>query len=184
VISIGTPGPYGLCYTYGMTASQLASLLVGVAIGSVGSVLVTLIVDWLKERRERLRHWEDRRLDAYVDFARGAKEGMWYLFRVAAYLGNDRNPEPLSMEQAKPFLANAYEKRDAAFEYLTLVGSNELVERCREWTAEITKMRLMVNTEEHAPDVWAELVNNARAARDRYHESARRDLKVPRLSPR
>jgi hypothetical protein len=54
-------------------AAQLPGLL-GVLIGAIGTIVATSLADRTRWKRSQGIRWDERRLDAYVEFARSIKE--------------------------------------------------------------------------------------------------------------
>src|SRR5690242_17412072 len=112
---------------------QQLPALIGVVIGALGSYLAVVRGDQARFRREQAARWEERRLAVYTDYARTLKQAVTLTYRVAAHLGNDPHPHPLSPEEAAPLLAEAGLARDPAGEALLLLGSTAVVEKARVW---------------------------------------------------
>jgi len=49
--------------------------LIGVAVGTVGTIVATGLADRSRWRRRQSVRWDERRLDAYVAFARARRSG-------------------------------------------------------------------------------------------------------------
>lgn len=159
-------------------STELTALL-GVAVGALLSWLATELTERSRFRRARRIHWRDRRLDAYLEFAVATKKYMAVLFRIGASLGVDPVPERLSLDEAQPLLAVAFEERDSAFERMRLVGSETLVLAAQAWVASMLTMRKSLD----APDAltserWKALIENVSAKRSEFHRLAQLDLGV------
>ncbi|MYW20578.1 hypothetical protein GT039_34690, partial [Streptomyces sp. SID2955] len=86
---------------------QQLPALIGVVIGALGSYLAVVRSDRARFRREEAARWEERRLAVYSEYARTLKRAVTLTYRVAAHLGNDPHPHPLSPDEAAPLLAQA-----------------------------------------------------------------------------
>lgn len=150
--------------------------LTGVVLGALGSYLSVMHGDRARFRREQAARWGERRLKAYADYAQSLKAIVSVLFRAAAHCGNDRNPHPVEPDEAAPRLDSANEARDLAWETMLLLGASDVVDAGREWAVAIAEMERFVQARTHAPDDWSTLVENQRAARQRYYAASRRDL--------
>lgn len=75
---------------------QQLPALMGVVIGALGSYLAVVRSDRARLRRESEARWEERRLAVYSDYARTVKTSVTLTYRVAAHLGNDPHPHPLT----------------------------------------------------------------------------------------
>ncbi|WP_431044213.1 hypothetical protein ACQUSR_21465 [Streptomyces sp. P1-3] len=158
---------------------QQLPALIGVVIGALGSYVAIMRGDQARFRRERAARWEERRLTAYADYARSLKKSVTLTYRVAAHLGNDPHPHPLSPEEAAPHLAAATDARDPAGEALLMLGALDVVERAREWVVAVMDMEAFLREQTHSPETWSALLQRQRDARERYYAAVRRDLALP-----
>ncbi|MFH8798453.1 hypothetical protein ACH4F6_02455 [Streptomyces sp. NPDC017936] len=157
---------------------QLPTLL-GVVIGALGSYLALARSDRERFRRERGERWEERRLAVYAEYARTLKKSVTLTYRVAAHLGNDPHPHPLSLEEAEPLLAQAAEARDPSGEALLMLGSREVVERARTWVTAVLEMERFLRSGTRDPRAWQALLEGQRAGREGYYAAVRDDLGLP-----
>lgn len=158
---------------------QQLPALIGVVIGALGSYLAVMRGDQARFRREQVARWEERRLTAYADYARALKKSVTLTYRVAAHLGNDPHPHPLSPQEAASQLADATDARDPAGEALLMLGSPDVVDRAREWVVAVMDMEGFLRDQTHSPQAWSDLLQCQRAARERYYAAVRRDLALP-----
>ncbi|MFS4097165.1 hypothetical protein [Streptomyces sp. AF1A] len=158
---------------------QQLPALIGVVIGALGSYLAAMRGDQARFRREQAARWEERRLAVYTDYARTLKKAVSLTYRVAAHLGNDPHPHPLSPEEAAPLLAEAELGRDPAGEALLLLGSREVVEKARVWVVTLLEMERFVRQRTRDPEAWRELLERQRAGREGYYAAVREDLALP-----
>ncbi|WP_405877339.1 hypothetical protein OG762_02510 [Streptomyces sp. NBC_01136] len=158
---------------------QQLPALIGVVIGALGSYLAIVRGDQARFRRERAARWEERRLTAYSDYARCLKKTVILTYRIAAHLGNDPHPHPLSPEEAAPQLAEALDARDPAWEALLLLGAPEVVEKARAWAVVTVEMQRFLRERTHAPELWQSMLEQQRACREAYYTAVRSDLALP-----
>ncbi|MGA5563814.1 hypothetical protein ACPCUV_21940 [Streptomyces platensis] len=158
---------------------QQLPALIGVVIGALGSYFVSMRGDQVRFRREQAAQWDERRLTAYADFARALKKSVTLTYRIAAHLGNDPHPHPLSPEEAAPHLAEATDARDPAGEALLMLGTPDVVEKAREWVVVVMEMEAFLRDRTHRPETWAAMLQRQRTAREGYYAAVRRDLALP-----
>ncbi|MFE9611841.1 hypothetical protein [Streptomyces sp. NPDC006012] len=158
---------------------QQLPALIGVVIGALGSYLASTRGDQARFRREQAARWDEKRLTAYADYARSLKKSVTLAYRIAAHLGNDPHPYPLSPEEAAPHLADATEARDPAGEALLMLGTPDVVEKAREWVVVVMEMEGFLRDQTHGPQAWSTMLKRQRAARERYYAAVRRDLALP-----
>ncbi|WP_369229954.1 hypothetical protein AB5J56_03675 [Streptomyces sp. R21] len=158
---------------------QQLPALIGVIVGALGSYLVVVRGDQVRFRREQAARWEERRLAVYSEYARYLKKSITLTYRVASHLGNDPHPHPLSPEDAAPLLAEAAVGRDPAGEALLLLGSDEVVQKAREWVLVVIEMERFLDDRIQDPEGWQALLERQRASRGLYYAAIRRDLSLP-----
>ncbi|MFJ4623304.1 hypothetical protein [Streptomyces sp. NPDC088812] len=158
---------------------QQLPALIGVVIGALGSYLALVRSDRERFRREASARWEERRLAVYADYARTLKKSVTLTYRVAAHLGNDPHPHPMSPAEAEPLLAEATEARDPSGEALIMLGSREVVERARVWVTTVMEMERFLRESTHDPRAWQALLERQRAGREGYYAAVRDDLDLP-----
>ncbi|WP_367319036.1 hypothetical protein [Streptomyces sp. HUAS ZL42] len=158
---------------------QQLPALVGVVIGALGSYLVVVRGDQVRFRREQAARWEERRLAVYADYAQSVKKTVTVTYRVASELGNGTHPDPLTLEEAKPLLAEANTGRDPSGEALIMLGSPAVVEQARAWVVTAMEMERFVREGRRDPQAWQALLDRQRAGRERYYAAVREDLGLP-----
>lgn len=172
--------PAAAIYRVAMSAFiQQLPALIGVVIGALGSYLASTRGDRARFRREQAARWEERRLTTYADYARSLKKSVTLAYRIAAHLGNDPHPHPLSPEEAAPHLAEATDARDPAGEALLMLGTPDVVEKAREWVVVVMEMEGFLRDQTHSPETWSTMLKRQRAAREKYYAAVRRDLALP-----
>ncbi len=157
---------------------QLPALL-GVIVGALGSYVAITRGDRIRFQREQAARWEERRLAVYTEYARVLKQTVSLTYRVAAHLGNDPHPHPLSPEEAVPHFTQAAEARDPAGEALLMLGSPDVVDQAREWVLLVIRMEQFLRQDTHDPEAWTALLERQRTARQAYYAAVRRDLALP-----
>lgn len=157
------------------TTAQLLPLA-GVAVGAILSWGAGALSERSRFRRDRRSRLQDDRIAAYADFSAAAKESMSILFRVAASRGLDAQTESMSLQDALPLLADAYHRREAAFERVRLIGDDAVWQAARRWVAGIYEMRAAVDNPDLTADGWNKLVGEANAGRSEFHMVARREI--------
>jgi hypothetical protein len=155
---------------------QQLPALIGVVIGALGSYLAIVRGEQVRFRRERTARWEERRLTVYTDYARCLKRTITLTYRIAAHLGNDPHPYPLSPEEAAPLLAEAADAGDPAGEALLLLGTPDVVEKARTWVVVAMEMERFLRGRTHDPEAWQALLARQRAGREAYYAAVREDL--------
>lgn len=158
---------------------QQLPALIGVIVGALGSYMAITRGDRIRFQREQAARWEERRLAIYTEYARVLKQSVTLTYRVAAHLGNDPHPHPLSPDEAEPHFTEAADARDPAGEALLMLGAPDVVDKARVWVLTVIEMERFLRDATRDPDAWAGLLERQRAARQGYYAAVRRDLTLP-----
>ncbi|MDG4797194.1 hypothetical protein [Micromonospora sp. WMMD1082] len=149
-------------------ATQLPALL-GVLVGTVGTIVATSLADRSRWRRNQTVRWDERRLDAYAEFARALKEVHTIAGRlIGGY--RDRDAELAA-------LAEADFRHTLAWENVLLLGDGPAVTAARAWRDAVWDIERLArdrSTDHQLPD----LLHRANEARDRFYDAARGGLGV------
>ncbi|WP_433457637.1 hypothetical protein [Micromonospora sp. CA-248212] len=86
--------------------TQLPALL-GVLVGTLGTILATTLTDRARWRRSQSTRWDERRLDAYVDYAHALKESYAVALRMTADLRPESHSHPIDREGGLARLAES-----------------------------------------------------------------------------
>ncbi|MFK0111525.1 hypothetical protein [Streptomyces sp. NPDC091217] len=158
---------------------QQLPALIGVVIGALGSYLAVVRGDRARFRREQEARWDERRLSVYAEWAQALKKTVSVDYRVAAHLGNDPHPHPLSPQEAEPLLAAAQSERDPYGEKLIMLGDPAVVAKAQEWVVTVMEMERFLREERHDPETWRALLERQRDGRDAFYAAVREDLTLP-----
>jgi hypothetical protein len=158
---------------------QQLPALIGVVIGALGSYWAVVRGERVRFLREREARWEERRLSVYTDYARALKKSVTLTYRVAASLGNDPHPHPLTPEEAAPLIEEATGARDPHGEALLMLGDPEVVAKAREWVVTLLEMEAFLRERTENPGAWQALLERQRAGREGYYTAVRNDLALP-----
>ncbi|MGC5333248.1 hypothetical protein [Micromonospora sp. DT62] len=160
-------------------ASIVAQLpaLIGVLIGTVGTIVATSVADRARWKRNQGVRWDDRRLDAYVEFARVIKE----IHAVAVRMLADERPHSrghrIDREEGLAQLADADVRRTLAWESLLLLGNAATVSAARDWRDAVWGIEMVARGLRQGDD-HADLLQRANEARDLFYRAARGGLGV------
>ncbi|MEU4643408.1 hypothetical protein [Micromonospora sp. NPDC023814] len=115
----------------GGVVAQLPALL-GVLIGTI---VATSVVDRTRWKRNQTVRWDDRRLDAYVEFAQVLKEIHAIAVRMFASARPSSRGHQIDQEEGLARLADADVRHTLAWESVLLLGAPR---RCRRHVAGAT----------------------------------------------
>ncbi|WBB52579.1 hypothetical protein [Verrucosispora sp. WMMD573] len=167
-------------------AAQLPALL-GVLVGAVGTIVATSLADRSRWRRNQTVRWDERRLDAYAEFARALKEAHTIASRlIGGYL--DRDAELAA-------LAEADFRHTLSWENVLLLGDGPTVTAARAWRDSVWAVERLARDGPNRDDAWdgsnrddawdgsnrdelPGLLHQANEARDAFYTAARNGLGV------
>ncbi|MFG1779765.1 hypothetical protein ACGFIR_27050 [Micromonospora sp. NPDC049051] len=162
----------------GSIVTQLPALI-GVLVGTIGTIVATSLADRTRWKRNQSVRWDDRRLDAYVEFARVIKE----IHAVANRMLVDERPHSrghrMDREEGLTRLADADVRHTLAWESLLLLGDASTVSAAREWRDAVWQIERVARGLDPGDDHdLADLLHRANEARDLFYRAARGGLGV------
>lgn len=107
--------------------------LIGVLIGAIGTIVATSVADRTRWKRNQSVRWDDRRLDAYVEFGRVVKEIHAIAVRMLASDRPQSRGHRMDREEGLARLAEADVRRTLAWESVLLLGDASTVSAARDW---------------------------------------------------
>ncbi|GIJ23046.1 hypothetical protein [Micromonospora lutea] len=149
-------------------ATQLPALL-GVLVGTIGTIVATSLADRSRWRRNQTVRWDERRLDAYAEFARALKEA----HTIASRLSGGH----LDRDAALAELAEADFRHTLAWENVLLLGDAPTVLAARAWRDTVWAVERLAR-DGQADDERPTLLHRANEARDDFYRAARGGLGV------
>ena len=168
-----------------MSVASQALPLVGVAIGAAVSLMVSAVNERTKWRRQQSVRWDERRLNAYAEYAHAVKELSNRYKRLAIARGVTTGSVPLEPTYAiLEELAAAEAHRSALAETIWLLGDVDAN------TAAVKLNHALWHLEWLARGIpttgvatWAEAFLEFREARKEFLKAARLDLGVQGTQP-
>ncbi|MGW4501416.1 hypothetical protein ACWENR_22720 [Micromonospora sp. NPDC004336] len=160
----------------GSVVAQLPALI-GVLIGTVGTIVATSVADRTRWKRNQSIRWDDRRLDAYVEFAQVIKEIHAVATRMLAEERPHSRGHRMGREEGLARLADADVRHTLAWEGVLLLGDASTVSAAREWRNAVWKIEGAARGLDAGDDA-DELLLRANEARDHFYRAARGGLGV------
>lgn len=144
--------------------------LTGVVVG----VVATGWAEWVRWRRGQAVRWDERRVDAYAEYAKAIKK----IHMIA--LGIVGLGEPINREAGLEMLVQAEAHRTEVWEMMLLLADQATAHAAERWrnavTHEVEFARGLRN--DAGPDDWIVAVRSADEARDHFYEAARTSVNV------
>jgi hypothetical protein len=155
-------------------------VLAGVVVGALASYFTTAATESARWKRTLDSRWDDRRVEAYVSYARAVKDITRIVAAFAAGKSLTIHSGPLSVTQEHlENLELASSNRATAWETVLLLGHRDAIVAARNWHESVWRLDWTVRIKE---DATSEDYEAARAvvnrAREIFYESARLDLQV------
>ncbi len=166
-----------------MILLQQLPALIGVLIGALASFLVTRTNDQTRWRRRHAARWDQRRLEAYVDYGRAVKPMIHVASAVAGHRGFYPTMPPMSLEEARDRFVLANEARAEKWEMVLLLGDPATIAAARAWHKAVWRMWHVAGRDTTTQEDWDEVFLNSGRARHEFYEEARRDLGVGGAPP-
>lgn len=157
--------------------TQLPALL-GVLVGTLGAILATSLADRARWRRSQSIRWDERRLDAYVDYAHALKESHAVALRMTADLRPGSHSHPIGREDGLARLATSDARRTIVWENLLLLGDEPTVAAAAVWRDAVWQVERLARGIIEPPQDVSRLLTSVNEARDGYYRAARRSLGV------
>jgi hypothetical protein len=149
--------------------------LIGVVVG----VAATGWADRVRWKRGQTVRWDERRVDAYAEYARAIKRIHMTTLRMVSSRLTDR-AEKINREDGLAMLAQADAHRTEAWESVLLLADQETTYAAFRWqnivAGEVEFARSRPNDGES--DDWKAAVRNADEARDSFYAAARKSVNV------
>lgn len=145
--------------------------LIGVAVGTLGTILATSVSDRAKWTRAQAVRWDERRVDAYATFARAVKEMHLLATRLT------RHP-PTNPDADLDALEEAVSECSKAWEGVLLLGDAATVGAAREWRDAVYQLVSDARGRADEPFDREAAVRRTDEGRDRFYAAARASLAV------
>lgn len=146
--------------------------LIGVLVGTLGTVLATHVAERSRWSRAQSVRWDDRRVEAYAEYARALKGVSITVSRLRA-----TGPDTPEREAGLALLLDAEAERSKAWERVLLLGDSATVNAGREWSAAVWALSSALRQRQQGFD-WEAGVLRLDTCRDRFYAAARAGLSV------
>ncbi|MDO3702845.1 hypothetical protein Q3W71_14330 [Micromonospora sp. C28SCA-DRY-2] len=161
----------------GTLLAQVPALL-GVLVGTLGTIFATSLADRARWRRNQSIRWDERRLDAYVEYAHAVKESHAIALRMTADRRPNSHSHPIDREAGLARLAEADARRTIAWENMLLLGDEATVAAAGVWRDAVWQLeRLARGIADPEPDMVG-VLSRVNEARDGFYRAARRSIAV------
>jgi hypothetical protein len=153
--------------------------LVGVVIGTLGTILATSFADRSRWTRGMAVRWDERRLAAYIEYASALKDIAAVLMRMTAKSRPGALSRPMDQESGVAALTDLEARRTKAWEQVLLLGDPPTVEAARIWRTKVRTLAQLALRDAYTSSECQAAVEQVDDARDAFYEAARSGLAVP-----
>jgi hypothetical protein len=154
--------------------------LAGVVLGIIGTIIATFISDHGRWRRDQISRWDEKRLDAYSEYAKAVKDIHALTFRLTAHRMSANKNSPIGRRTGLGLLEQNVLVRTKTWETVLLLGDGPTVSAAREWWYAVAQLvdfaRDSSKTDESRE--WLATVRAADEHRDRFYTAARQSLGI------
>jgi hypothetical protein len=150
--------------------------LIGVVVG----VAATSWADRARWKRRQAIRWDERRVDAYAEYAKAIKRTHMVALRIVRPDRADNITKPVDSEAALEMLTQAQAERTEAWELLLLLADQATTHAALQWHQAVRREAEFARTRPDSAKSsdWIALVRTADEARDRFYEAARNSVNV------
>ena len=159
-------------------SSFLAAIpaLVGVVVG----IVATSWADRARWKRGQAVRWDERRVDAYAEYAKAIKRIHITALRIVRPDRADNLTKPIARETALEMLTQAEARRTEAWELILLLADQATAHAALQWHFVVRRVAEFARSrpDDAESDDWKTLVRSADQARDLFYEAARNSVDV------
>jgi hypothetical protein len=151
--------------------------LIGVVVG----VVTTGWADRASWKRGQVVRWDERRVDAYAEYAKAIKKMHITALRlVDPRLAGDNPAEPINRKVGLETLAQAEVHRGECWELILLLGDQATAHAGLGWHTLVSNEAKFARSrpDDAESDDWIALVRSADQARDHFYDAARKSVNV------
>jgi hypothetical protein len=157
--------------------TQVFSTLIAVAVGALATYLAGAATERTRWRRERSARWDDRRAQAYADYARAVKNVYVQCMRADG-LRREGTGARAAYEEALTELERLTDDRTAKWETVLLLGDPETIDAGRTWHRRVWQVERFARGQRTDTGQWQALLDNVIVDRRHFYAAARHDLGI------
>jgi hypothetical protein len=152
--------------------------LAGVAVGAFATIIATTFADRVRWRRDQAVRWDERRLEAYREYAAAIKTMHALTMRLAANEPDFRHSRPVDPAVADQLLDETDARRTAMWESVLLLGDAATVNAARRWWEAVRALEVAVRRGPRDAAGWESFLGSIHDRRDAFYVAARNSLGV------
>jgi hypothetical protein len=162
-----------------VSAVQGVITILAVLVGATATFLATHGIERARWRRERSARWDERRLEAYTEYANAVKIAIIRARSILGAMGLSETLTPLSPQEGLALLAIDENSRTVKLEAVMILGTAETIRAAREWHALAWRFQDWATgrkptTQQEVEQSYAE----SQTAREAYYAAVRAELEI------
>ena len=152
--------------------AQVFSTLIAVAVGALGTYLAGAATERTRWRRERSARWDDRRAQAYAEYAHAVKNVYVQCMRASG-LRRKWAGARAGYKEALTELARLTDDRTARWEAVLLLGDPKAIDAGRTWHRRVWQVERFARGQRTDTEHWQALLDEVTVDRHRFYTAAR-----------
>ncbi|ALG15210.1 hypothetical protein AOZ06_31935 [Kibdelosporangium phytohabitans] len=152
--------------------------IAGVLLGSAATFVVTTLTERTRWRRAQVARWDDKRLQAYTEYANAVKQMVRLCRRIAETKNLLHTGRPIDIDTGFDELADAETERALKWETVLLLGASETVVAARTWHEQVWRLEHILQEDNPDESEFVEAYKKAMRLRNEFYAHARADLNV------
>jgi hypothetical protein len=150
--------------------------IAGVLLGSAATFIVTTATERTRWRRAQTARWDDKRLQAYTEYANTVKQMVRLCRRIAETKKLLATGQPIDIDSGFAALAEAETERALKWETILLLGDPATVVAARAWHDQVWQLEAILRSEDGSSFIDA--YKQAMRLRNEFYTHARADLNI------
>lgn len=162
--------------------NQNIGTLLGVGIGATLAFIASFLNERAKWKRSQVTRWDERRLNAYVDYLHAIRGMQTLAHRIVAPLGLPSDAEPLNQEDGVPLLIEAEIARSKRWQEVLLLGDKPAIEVGVKLNNCVWILEWFARGRLSGPEDWYLAFEETSRLRRQFLSAARKDLGVTKVN--
>jgi hypothetical protein len=159
-------------------AEQIPTLA-GVLVGAVLSYAFTSLAERNRWRRALSVRWDERRLQAYIEYANAIKASVNVVVLILAGKGITRANRALSEPEGLAMLSEVEGDRSLKYDAVLMLGDTDTIAAAKDLTQHMWQMHAFARGQIPVDErIWQEAFSDYRRTRTRFYHTARSSMGV------
>ncbi|ONI83016.1 hypothetical protein ALI144C_18405 [Actinosynnema sp. ALI-1.44] len=152
--------------------------IAGVLLGAGATFVVTTLTERTRWRRAQTARWDDKRLQAYTEYANAVKQMVRSCRRIAETKNLLPTGTPIDVDAGFDAIAEAETERALKWETVLLLGDPATVVAARAWHEQVWQLEHILRDEGQDEATFVDAYKKAMRLRNEFYACARAYLHV------